>query len=58
MLTHCLRDFARNRTGGAESPRSLHGLSQAGRYVALKVLPDESASDADALGRFQREAKT
>jgi eukaryotic-like serine/threonine-protein kinase len=28
-----------------------------GRYVAIKVLPDEFAKDADRVARFQREAK-
>ena len=28
-----------------------------GREVALKVLPPDLASDAERLGRFQREAK-
>jgi hypothetical protein len=31
--------------------------AQVDRHVALKVLPDEFASDAEALGRFQRVAK-
>jgi serine/threonine protein kinase len=29
-----------------------------GREVAIKVLPDAFAQDADRLARFQREAKT
>ena len=29
-----------------------------GRQVAIKILPDAFASDADRLARFEREAKT
>ena len=32
--------------------------TQLGRQVALKILPDAFAADADRLARFQREAQT
>jgi serine/threonine protein kinase len=54
MLGHYQISFQLGKGGMGEVYQAKD--QKLGRYVALKVLPPESANDAERMARFQREA--